>query len=251
VNAITNIGTPRHAWRVFTPPPERASIEQGYERWASVYDDFPNPILAREERYLLPLLPSLAGKRALDIGCGTGRWLQRLAGRGARQLIGVDLSAAMLQRAQAKNLVQSEVLRADCLQLPFSAYTFDFSICSFVISHVRDLHHFAHELARVMKPRSDFFVTDLHFEAFAVGWRTGFRDHGGAVEIEVFPRHIERVLQVFIPAGFECLTHVALCLGEAEKPIFDRANRSTMFDRACRVPAISFAHFRRTACHAE
>ena len=50
-----------------------------FAAWAEVYDNDPNPLLALEERYLTRLLPDIQGKNALDVGCGTGRWLQRLA----------------------------------------------------------------------------------------------------------------------------------------------------------------------------
>ena len=52
------------------------SAAEGYERWAPIYDDAPNPLLAREERYLLPLLIDLGDKAILDLACGTGRWLE-------------------------------------------------------------------------------------------------------------------------------------------------------------------------------
>ena len=59
------------------------SVAEGYERWAPTYDHAPNPLLAREERHLLPLLEDLQSKRMLDLACGTGRWLEKLATRGA------------------------------------------------------------------------------------------------------------------------------------------------------------------------
>ena len=58
-------------------------MAEGYQRWALTYDDDPNPLLAREERHLLPLLAALHGKRILDLACGTGRWLEKLTGLGA------------------------------------------------------------------------------------------------------------------------------------------------------------------------
>ena len=67
------------------------------------------------------------------------------------------------------------------------------------------------ELARVMKPDSDVFVSDLHSEAYARGWRTGFRDGPGSCQIETLPRTAEEIVSVFHSAGFECLTHLPLC----------------------------------------
>jgi len=233
-------------WQSHTPDVE-ISVEAGYDRWARSYDTFPNPILAREERYVLPLLPPLEGKHALDLACGTGRWLEVLIDRGVKCAVGIDASPAMLNVARAKPLARESLLRADCTQLPFAFATFDFAICSFALSHIGELRNFVGGMSRIMQPRADLFLTDIHPEAAAMGWRTGFRDDSSRVSIEVFPRRIEKILQVFVAGGFECVTHVGLCLGKPEKPIFVRANREASFERACRVPAIYFAHFRRIA----
>ena len=228
-------------------PVVELSVNAGYDRWARSYDTFPNPILAREERYVLTLLPPLDGKQALDLACGTGRWLDVLIKRGAKCAIGIDLSPAMLDVAKTKPDIRERLVRANCTQLPFSSATFDFAICSFALSHISDLRSLAGGLSRIMKPGSDLFLTDIHPEASAVGWRTGFRDDISGASIEVFPRRLEKILQVLLAGGFECVTHVGLCLGRPEKPIFVRANRESAFEGACRVPAIYFAHFRRGA----
>lgn len=233
-------------WQSHAPMVE-ISVEAGYERWARSYDTFPNPILAREERYVLPLLPALEGKHALDLACGTGRWLEVLIKRGAKCAVGIDLSPAMLDVARAKPVARERLLRADCTQPPFASATFDFAVCSFALSHISELRSFVGGLSRIMKPGSDLFLTDIHPEAAALGWRTGFRDDTSGVSIEMFPRRIEKIMQVFVACGFECVTQVGLCLGRVEKPIFATANREWLFESACRVPAIYFAHFRRVA----
>jgi ubiquinone/menaquinone biosynthesis C-methylase UbiE len=220
-------------------------VQEGYERWAPIYDCMPNPLLAREERHLLPLLPSLHDKHVLDLACGTGRWIETLLARGARLGVGVDLSSAMLRIAAQKSALRGSLTRADCLQLPFRFSTFDFAICSFALGHVPDLRSMVRELARVMKPGADIFISDLHSTAYARGWRTGVRDTCSVVEIEALPRMAEQIIPAFYAGGFECLTHVPLCLGEPERPIFTKAGKEDKFEAACRVPAVLLCHFRR------
>lgn len=44
----------------------------------------------------------LAGKRVLDIGCGSGRYAVRFAQEGAAEVVGIDLSRRMLELAEAR-----------------------------------------------------------------------------------------------------------------------------------------------------
>jgi ubiquinone/menaquinone biosynthesis C-methylase UbiE len=225
--------------------PLLVDVRDGYERWAPTYDDFPNPLLAREQRHVLPLLPCLRNRHVLDLACGTGRWLKHLLAIGALPGVGVDLSSAMLRVASNKMELLGKVVQSDCLRLPFRASTFDFSICSFALGHIRDLSSAAAEFLRVMKPDSDLFVTDLHPEAYAVGWRTAFRDQQSTVQVQTEPHSSEDILGAFSSVGYECVSHVGLCLGNAEQPLFAAAGRQQLFQAACRVPAILFCHFKR------
>ncbi|PVX42859.1 methyltransferase family protein [Pasteurella langaaensis DSM 22999] len=54
---------------------------------------------------MLSLLPELQGRKLLDLGCGTGEHLRLYLQGGAAQVVGMDLSAAMLAQAE-KNLAQ-------------------------------------------------------------------------------------------------------------------------------------------------
>jgi ubiquinone/menaquinone biosynthesis C-methylase UbiE len=223
------------------------SVAAGYERWAPTYDLVPNPLLAREERYLTRLLPSLSNKWVLDLACGTGRWLEKLVQRGAKSAVGIDCSPAMLREARKKSAIAWQLAAANCLSLPFRTSSFDLATCSFALGHITDLQSATRELARVMKFRADVFVSDIHPEAHAQGWRTGFHDAFGRAHIEISPRTAEEIIRTFHSAGFECLAHVPLCLGEGEKPLFERTGKIDFFARACQVPAVLVCHFRRVA----
>ena len=222
-------------------------VEEGYRRWAPTYDQTLNPLLSREKRHVTLLLPDLAHKNVLDVACGTGRWLEELRSRGASLAVGVDRSPAMLRFANAKPAIRGQLARADCLQLPFRESVFDFAICSFAVSHVANLYGMAGELARLMKPDSDVFVTDLHSEAYAQGWRTSFRDERDIVEIEALPRAAEEIARTFHAQGFKCLMQTALYFDEPEQPIFEQARKGHVFEDVRRTPAILFCHF-RLAC---
>jgi ubiquinone/menaquinone biosynthesis C-methylase UbiE len=221
------------------------SAAEGYQRWAPIYDDTANPLLAREERYLLPLIVDAGGKGVLDLACGTGRWLEKLAARGCKRGVGIDCSIAMLEVAGKKHFIRKRLANANCESLPFSDAAFDLAICSFAMGHLEDLETATRELARVTKPGANIFVSDLHPDAYARGWQVGFRDAETAVRIESRSRSVEEITQVFCSNGFECRTQVSLWLGEPERPLFVQAGRSDSFADACRWPAVLVCQFRR------
>ena len=68
-------------------------VFDGYDGWAPTYDDGANALLALEAPVVEALLGEVAERDVLDLGCGTGRHLQRLVARGAR-VVGVDAGAS-------------------------------------------------------------------------------------------------------------------------------------------------------------
>jgi ubiquinone/menaquinone biosynthesis C-methylase UbiE len=220
-------------------------VKDGYERWAATYDRTPNPVIAREERYFEPFIRSLEGNRVLDLACGTGRWLEKALAKGVRLGAGVDWSPAMLRVAGKKRSLQGKLIRADCLSLPFRSAVFDFVICSFALGHVRELQNAARELARVTQPKGEIFVSDLHPEASARGWRTGFREAALSVEIEAFRRSRQEMIATFQAEGMDCVACESLSLGDPERPIFVAAHRLARFVEASGVPAVLVCRFRR------
>jgi ubiquinone/menaquinone biosynthesis C-methylase UbiE len=232
-----------------TRPLQLLPAVEGYDRWAPIYDHAPNPLLAREERYLAPLLSGLQGKSALDIACGTGRWLEKLLSRGCASGVGVDCSAAMLRVADKKSAISGRLARATCEDLPLATASLDLVICSFALGHFPDLYATVRELKRVTKLGADIFISDLHPGAYQHGWRVGFRDHEASVQIQVTSRSVAEMISAFRSNGFDCLLHSSLWLGEPEKQLFAQAGKLQAFGDACRLPAVIVFHFRRVSSH--
>ena len=221
------------------------SVERGYELWAPAYDRDPNPLLALEERQLTPLLPDPRGKDVLDVACGTGRWLERLLSGGARSGLGVDLSSAMLAAAGTKAGLQGRLVQADCLRLPVASQVADLLVCSFALAHLPELQPLARELARVVRPLADLFVTDVHPEGYVKGWQTAFLAGVRTLRIDTYPHPVDRVCQAFEYGGFELVRLTEARLGEPEREIFVRAGKERRFEESCDVPAVLICHFRR------
>src|SRR5438270_9524174 len=70
-----------------------------YDLWADTYPAVAhNPLMRVEQEAVEPLLAKLHATRALDVGTGSGRYLPLLHATGARFVLGVDVSIAMLAR---------------------------------------------------------------------------------------------------------------------------------------------------------
>ena len=132
-----------------------------FDRWASVYDSQPNPLLLLEERTLPALLPPIPGASVLDVGCGTGRWLKLLERRNPASLTGTDPSPAMLARARAKLDATTLLQPGDASNLPAASATLDLVLASFVLSYLPDLTTFARESLRVLRPGGHLQVSDM------------------------------------------------------------------------------------------
>lgn len=85
----------------------------------------------------------------LEVGCGTGYWLAALQA-GPRALFGLDLSAGMLCRAQARES-PAFLVRGRASWLPFLTDTFDLVFCVNAIYHFGDPRAFVREAHRVLR----------------------------------------------------------------------------------------------------
>lgn len=102
--------------------------------------------------------PDLAGKVALDLGCGGGFLSEEIARLGFVTL-GLDPSEPSLRAAAAH--ARSEGLRIGYLKgrgegIPLKAGSCDAVLCCDVLEHVRDLPRVVSEVSRVLRPGGVF-----------------------------------------------------------------------------------------------
>lgn len=104
--------------------------------------------------------PIKPGERVLDIGCGVGTWSVRMAEQGA-QVLGVDISAAMIDMAEPHAGVEYRVAAAHELDCP-DGY-FDLVVSVTVLQHITDpeeLKRALRNLRRMLKDSGRFFVLE-------------------------------------------------------------------------------------------
>ena len=210
---------------------------EAHRIWSEIYDESPNPLLALETRVVARLLGPLENRRFVDVGCGTGRWLNYAESRGAR-VFGIDFCREMLLRAAAKPGLEGRLVLATAESLPFADRMADLVVCSFVIGYLADPGFAMREVARIGAPGAKIVVSELHPDAAAAGWKRGFRHNGTAYEIEHSPLPIPCLLEAAAEAGLRLDRTEVAPFGEPEREIFLRAGRDHLFQDASRVPAI-------------
>ncbi len=109
-----------------------------------------------------------AGARVLDIGTGTGLLALALAESRDVTVFGVDISPAMLERAELFRLNSTrEIARrvnfrlATAQALPFASGRFDVVICRMVLHLNRKPERILRELWRVLRPGGVLIIADL------------------------------------------------------------------------------------------
>jgi SAM-dependent methyltransferase len=122
----------------------RLDYDQMAPTYGARYDDDPYPEI---ERAMLDLVDC---DDLLEVGCGTGHWLTRLAGP-QRRLFGVDPSMGMLRHAEV-DLRGRRIVGGVAEALPFAAGRFDGVFAIHALHHFQDIEAFGREAARVLRP---------------------------------------------------------------------------------------------------
>lgn len=196
--------------------------EKFFDLWAPNYDCLLTTVFYQAiHKRLLEFVELPEQPNILDLGCGTGRLLNRLAGQfPTLQGTGLDLSAQMLRQAQQQNQhgVRLTYQQGNAESLPFADSQFDavFNTLSFL--------HYPHpqqvflEVSRVLRPNGHFYLVD-----YTVKEETGtgyfpFTPGG----IRAYSPHQRE--QFGIAAGLECLNHYYL-LGSVLLTVFSKLNK--------------------------
>jgi len=162
---------------------------EGYALWAETYPPRPhNALMEVEQSIVQPLIDAALPTRALDVGTGTGRYLALLRSAGARSVVGIDMSLAMLGRSP-RDLPR---VCGDACGLPFRDASFDLVCSSLMAGDVSDLAAWVREATRVLAPGGHLIYSDFHPAWAARRWRRTFRDAAGRRrELAYFPHQIE------------------------------------------------------------
>jgi ubiquinone/menaquinone biosynthesis C-methylase UbiE len=127
------------------------------------YDGDAGWYLARCEEDLVHRHGRFRGASVLDLGTGGGRLLPRLAPV-ARNVVGLDLSEALL--ARAPRLENISLVQGNALNLGLRGEVFDVVISLGLCEYVADLEPFLTEAARVLRSRGQIAFTYHQLAAY-------------------------------------------------------------------------------------
>lgn len=122
----------------------------------------------RYDRFLLSQVPA-AAVDVLEVGCGLGRLTAALAG-GTRQVVGMDVSPEMIERARQKARGRRvSFVCGDFAEHDFGARKFDCVISAATLHHMREDAAVA-RMAALLRPGGRLVIHDLRRD-------TGVLDH--------------------------------------------------------------------------
>jgi demethylmenaquinone methyltransferase / 2-methoxy-6-polyprenyl-1,4-benzoquinol methylase len=134
-----------------------------FDRIAPVYDAMNRVMTAgldRRWRRITIEQSVRRGDRVLDACCGTGDLAIAARRAGASDVVGLDFSPQMLERARRKDTTV-EWVEGDALALPFGDASFDAATVGFGVRNVDDLGGALRELRRVLRPGGRLAILEI------------------------------------------------------------------------------------------
>ena len=138
--------------------------QQIFDVWASFYDVFfPSVFYRATHQRMLDYIDLPPNSNVLDIGCGTGRLLQRLAREfPSLKGTGLDFSEQMLLQARRSNQYRSRLIfvQGSSSPLRFVDEQFDAVFCTISFLHYLQPDPVLAEIYRVLRPGGIFYLVD-------------------------------------------------------------------------------------------
>jgi len=188
-------------------------------------------------------------KRALDVGCGEGRFCRALQGRGL-ETVGIDPTERLINQAKALN-PQGSYHIAGAEKLPYADESFDLAVTYLSLIDIPDFRAAISEMARVLQPGGKLLsanLTSFNSAGDGRGWkRDGFSRYKyfkldnyleerankvsfAGVHIDNWHRPLSAYMQAYLAAGL-VLEHFdePRAIG-GEREFIDRYNRAPWFN---------------------
>lgn len=148
---------------------KKEQVAKMFDTISSKYDNL-NRVISfgvdvKWRKKILKMIAAKNPKNILDIATGTGDLAILLSNTNAEKIIGLDISAGMLevgkQKIATKNLSDKiEMILGDSEKIPFDDNTFDAVTVAFGIRNFENLEIGLAEILRVLKPNGIFVILE-------------------------------------------------------------------------------------------
>ena len=140
--------------------------ENLFNLWASYYDCLLTTVFYQAiHRRLLEYVELKENAAILDLGCGTGQLMSRLAAQfTTMRATGLDLSPSMLSEAKVKNKFGERLtfINGQADSLLFAEQQFDAVFCTMSFLHYPDPQTVFDQVSRVLTPGGRFYLADVN-----------------------------------------------------------------------------------------
>lgn len=137
---------------------KKRELKDRYNSTSQFYDSRYQEI--QEQKFQAVLKEIEDFDRLIDLGCGTGMFLERLAPNNELTL-GVDFSIDMLNRAKERLAEFSKLVLADIDNLPFRENSFDLVVSITLLQNMPHPERTISEIARITEDMGKTIVTVL------------------------------------------------------------------------------------------
>jgi len=147
--------------------------------------------------------PYAAGKKVLEVGCGTGQILS-LLGQRCQTLAGMDLSRKMLEKAKSRGF---QVVQSDITAMPYQDNCFDLLYSVKVLAHIENLQKAYEAMDRLVK-KEGYLLLEFYNASSLRGFRWNMKKGFAAGKIsestresDVFTQYLKpkEILKTFLP----------------------------------------------------
>lgn len=138
------------------------SMEGIYSFYSPFYDLIFGKVLEAGRKQAFNYLNS-SNKKVLEVGIGTGLTLRHYPK--SCHIVGIDISAKMIERAKQRvkemgNGLKVDLQVMDACKMNFEDNTFDAVLSPYVITTVQDPYQFCQEMIRVCKPGGQIIIVN-------------------------------------------------------------------------------------------
>lgn len=130
-----------------------------YDIRHSQYDTIFGYIEKMRRKSVMPMVLESNGYRILDVGCGTGYYLEVLSRK--NEIFGIDIAIEMIKHCKNKNL--QNVMIGSFNSLPFKSKIFDLVICINAFHYTSSPKEALNEMNYVLKEDGSIILTVLNW----------------------------------------------------------------------------------------